>query len=270
MECRRAPARFPSDQAFWKRIWAHRILGRSERDQFRQLRSPEPRQLEWLAGRAAAKEAIRALLRTQYGLDILPADVEIYPDEWGRPHVAGGWRGAVPGAVAISIAHTDGVAVALAGVEAPGAGGEASSLRLGIDVERVRDRPEGFAELAFTAGEQELLATVPPGLRLEWTLRSWCAKEAVAKASGYGLIEGPRSVEVMALDIDRELIAVRLANQLAAAHPDLADSPLVVYTGRDGDLVVATTLCEPAGTGAAARSVGYASGEALLAPVDGE
>src|SRR5262249_46789619 len=144
LECRLAPAAFPFDRGFWKRVWAQRILGRAERDQFRRLRTPETRQLEWLAGRTAAKEAVQQLLREHYGLELRHADVEIAPDAQGRPLVDGAWRNLVERPPVVSIAHTAGWAVALAALDPSG------RLRLGIDVERVRPRGEGFADLAFT------------------------------------------------------------------------------------------------------------------------
>jgi hypothetical protein len=35
---------------------------------------------------------------------------------------------------------------------------------------------------------------------------------------------------------------------MARDHQDLAESPIVVHTLREGDLVVATTLCEQEGS----------------------
>jgi phosphopantetheinyl transferase len=243
-ECRWLRADFPSDRGFWKRVWAHRILGRAERALFRRLRAPESRQLEWLAGRAAAKEAVRRLLDIHYGLDLRLADIEILPDPWGRPRVEGAWRDSVAGPPSVSISHADGLAVAVAGL----APSMAEEWLLGIDVEPVRPRAPGFADAAFDGGEAEILRGLPPDSRDEWMLRSWCAKEAVAKALGLGLVEGPRSVRVVALDLASETVSVRPGDRLASAFPGPTSPPLLaVSTGRHGDLVMATTLCEPIG-----------------------
>jgi phosphopantetheinyl transferase len=236
-------ADFPSDRGFWKRVWMHRMLGRAERAMFRQLKVPESRQLEWLAGRAAAKDAVRRLLDLHYGLDLPPADIEILPDPWGRPRPEGAWRDLIAGTLSVSISHVDGLAVAVAGL----APGMADELLLGIDVESMRPLAPGFADAAFDGGESEILGDVPLDSREEWMLRVWCAKEAVAKALGLGLVEGPRSVRLAALDVASEAVSVALGDRLAAAFPGTMPSLLAVATGRHGGLVTATTLCEPAG-----------------------
>ncbi|HLG74009.1 MAG TPA: acyltransferase domain-containing protein, partial [Chloroflexota bacterium] len=82
--CRRAPARFPSDRALWTRVWAWRILSRDERREFDALGLSDDARLEWLAARAAAKDAVTAILREQRGWLILPADVEIACDATGQ------------------------------------------------------------------------------------------------------------------------------------------------------------------------------------------
>jgi phosphopantetheine--protein transferase-like protein len=245
LECRLLPAGFRSDSALWKRIWAGRVLSRGERERFRALGVPEPRQLEWLGARTAAKEAVQALVRASHGLELLPADIEIEADELGRPLVGGAWLGDVDAVPVVSLAHADGSAVALAGLATPRGDLGAGVARVGIDVEHLRPRSDGFAELAFTGEERERLASLPPELVDEWMLRSWCAKEAVAKAVGSGLIRGPQDVSAVAIDPERERIEVQLRGDLAKAHPELSDVPLIAHSLRQDDLVVATTLCEP-------------------------
>ena len=263
LRCRRASATFPSDRPFWKRVWAQCILGAGERERFRALRTPEPRQLEWLAGRAAAKDAVRQLLRERLQLDPLPADVEIWADERGCPRVRllpsdawDPWRRATGTRLAVSIAHSDGEAVAIAamtrdaladGVE----DGVSETLDtpplIGIDVERLRALPAGFAGMSFSPEELACLqraAHGAPGASLdEWMLRAWCAKEAVGKALGRGLPEGPQSVRIEDASPTGGMSA-RLAGQLAQAFPALSGRPIAGPTHRQEDLVVATTLCE--------------------------
>jgi phosphopantetheinyl transferase len=243
--CRRVNGIVPSDQPFWKRVWAGRILSRTEREEFRHLRTPDGRQLEWLAGRTAAKEAVRHLLRVQRGIDVPLADIEITADPEGRPVVDCAWRDFVGTPLSVSVAHTGGWAVAVAGLSAT-PGSAMGDLPLGIDLERIRPREPGFVEIAFTADEQQLLADLADLGEMEnaWTIRAWCAKEAIAKALGLGLIDGPRSVEVVGGSPANQVLAVELRGRLAGAFPDLAATPLLVYTSREGDLVVATTLSE--------------------------
>jgi phosphopantetheine--protein transferase-like protein len=137
----------------------------------------------------------------------------------------------------VSLAHTRGCAVALAAL-----GG-----RVGIDVEAMRPREAGFVEIAFSEGERELLQTLSAADRDEWQLRAWCAKEAVGKALGTGLTHGPQGLAVTALDSTRQRISVELGPEMSKAHADLAAAPISVYTYREDDLVVATTLCEQGG-----------------------
>ncbi len=243
--CRAVPPLFRTDRAFWKSVWAQCILGRSEREQFRALRTPEHRQLEWLAARHAAKEAVRHLLRAADGPDLPLADIEIRSDDQGRPLVDGAWRHLVAGLPVISLAHTDGWGVALAGLVPGEETGVSGTARIGIDIERLRSLPDGFEDISFTAEEQQLLCGLPDDKYGEWVFRCWCAKEAVGKALGRGLIEGPRSVSIASVDADREIVIVHLTGELAASHPELAAVGLMAHTSRHDDLIVAATLCEP-------------------------
>ncbi|MDE3074123.1 MAG: polyketide synthase dehydratase domain-containing protein [Chloroflexota bacterium] len=230
-----------SDAGFWSRVWAQRILSEAERQQFKQLRKPEHRRLEWLGARAAAKEAVRRLLAGKFGLELQPADVEIVADESGRPVVGGPCAAASPAPVTVSLSHSNGLSVALAAIGAPGE----QAPRVGLDIERVRARATGFADMAFSPAERQLFGCIPPGLAEEWLTRAWCAKEAVAKGAGFGLLDGLKEVAVEAVDVPRGWVWVRLSGAAARGNPDLS-VPLVAYTATAGDLVVAATLCEPA------------------------
>jgi len=237
--CRRLLVPLAEDQEFWQRVWAGCFLGPEERAYLQRLRGPAARRLAWLAGRAVAKEAVRQVWRAVSGEDLAPAAIVILPDERGRPLVRGPvWESGRPAPV-VSLAHTGRVAVALAGVADP-----ARPLRLGIDLERVRPLAEGFVEAAFSEEERVRLAGVAGEDRYEWSLRAWCAKEALAKALGYGLVGGPRSVQVVDLDPITGQIAVRLAGALAAAEPALAEGVFCVHTWRQDDLIAAVTLAE--------------------------
>jgi acyl transferase domain-containing protein/phosphopantetheinyl transferase len=237
LQCRRMTAALPADGGPWAQSWAHRVLGPGERQQLRTLRMPESRRLEWLGARTAGKEAVQHLVRTHAGLELRPADIEIAVDENGRPVVHGQRLASLDPAPVVSLSHSDGFAVALAAL-----GG-----RVGIDVERLRPRSAGYVETAFAPEERRLLGEIPGEVREEWTLRCWCAKEAVAKALGSGLIQGPRDVAVVGTDRARGRIAVLLGRGLAARNPELATEPLIVHSHREEDLVVAATVCEKGG-----------------------
>src|SRR3546814_14446832 len=69
----------------WKRMLAHMMLSRAERQQFYALPAQGPRREEWLMGRLAAKDAARDWYRLHAGVDLTPADVAIHRDSQGNP-----------------------------------------------------------------------------------------------------------------------------------------------------------------------------------------
>jgi acyl transferase domain-containing protein/phosphopantetheinyl transferase len=221
---RRIDARLPADGALWEPAWGARVLTRAERAAFAVLDRPEGRRLEWLGARTAAKEAVVELLRERHGVTLLPADVEILPDEHGCPRVSVPDIDGMDRVPVVSLSHSHGLAAAAAALvpAGPGAG-------IGIDVEQVRALPAGFGDAALAPPERRLLDAVPAERREEWLLRAWCAKEAAAKAAGSGMTPGPGAATVEALD-DQEIVVA------------VGDRRLMVQTRRDGDLVVATTL----------------------------
>ncbi len=225
--CRRLNARLGPDAGLWKQVWAHRVLGRRERELLDTLAVPEARQLEWLGARTAAKEAVAELIRAAGGADLLPAEIEILPDAHGRPVVEAppGVDGLVP---IVSLAHTRGETVALAALVADGA-----TPAIGIDVELASARPAGFAQAALTDMERRALDGIPEPDLDEWLVRCWCAKEAVGKASGNGVLAGPDVPRVASIDFEAKQVLV-----------DLGDRRIVVHTSREEALLVATTIGE--------------------------
>src|SRR4030095_10379221 len=69
----------------WSRVLAALMLGRRERAIWYSLKVPERRRLEWLLGRIAAKDAVRDYLLRRFQLTLSPAEVEILPEQSGRP-----------------------------------------------------------------------------------------------------------------------------------------------------------------------------------------
>ncbi|HMF19508.1 MAG TPA: 4'-phosphopantetheinyl transferase superfamily protein [Gemmataceae bacterium] len=222
-------------QAGMRLVTARVTLDPGELKEFHALKGRERRQTEWLFGRNAAKDAVRRLWHVRHGERLFPADIVIAAGPHGRPIAQP--RGA-PGPEplpTISIAHTEGVAAALA-VFGPYAG---------IDLERVRPREPGFVEMAFDSDEQQLLQRLRVD-RDQWLTRFWCAKEAVAKAVGHGLLDGPKGLSVGAADPHSGIVHVVLGAGLAAACPELDSASLVVQTTREKDLIVAVTFCQKA------------------------
>jgi phosphopantetheine--protein transferase-like protein len=201
------------------------------------LTGPEPRKTEWLFGRAVAKDAERRLLEQHHGVSLCAADIEIGKDRDGRPFATASGLAGSAVMPAISITHTDGLAVAIAGQCLEGE-------HLGIDAERIRPRQEAFQRIAFSDDELRLLESLADAERDEWVTRLWSAKEAVAKALGKGLVEGPRSLLVRMFDVRSGTVQVVLGDRLAREFPEHAGIPLIAKTAQEGDVVVAITLCE--------------------------
>jgi phosphopantetheinyl transferase len=224
--CRRLDATLAADRALWTPVWASRVLGRRERELFDTLAQPETRQLEWLAARTAAKECVAELVRAAYGLELLPAEIEILPDDRGMPVVVAPALEGLGELPAVSLTHAQGQAAALVTLLPAGAGGGA-----GIDIEQLLPRPQGFAQVALTEAELRLLEPLPADAAEEWILRLWCAREAAGKAVGEGLAGGANAPRVSAIDVEREAVLL-----------DVAGRWLIAWTHREEDLVFATTV----------------------------
>jgi len=228
---------FETSQMIWRRVLAHLVLSRQEREVWRNLTGPEKRRTEWLLGRAVAKDAVRVFLKHRYGMELCPADVAIVADEHGQPVVQGPWTSEIGNLPVVSLAHSSGVAVALAGDGRNGA-------RVGIDIEHIGRINAAVEQVAFTTEEQALLSSVPVCADDEWPLRLWCAKEAVGKALGRGMIGGPQALMVQALDVNTGIVEVILSGELARLFPQFAGRSIIAYTTREGDFIVATSLSE--------------------------
>jgi len=166
-------------------LLARRFLSSRELEAFGGIRRVQ-RQRDWLCGRIAAKDAVRAFLRRGNGDVLFPIEVEITSDPTGRPRVT------IPARedVRISIAHKDGIGCAIV----------AEGADPGIDIEKIEPRSVEFAALAFAEGELALLPTTD---RDEWLTRGWCAKEAAGKARGTGLAGNPKGLAITAIEHER-------------------------------------------------------------------
>ncbi len=200
---------------------------------FRRLELPAQRKSQWVFGRLAAKDAIRILWRKRTGDAMVPADIAIAPDEHGKPVASPLGRERPDDYPQVSIAHTDGIVAALA----------AFDRSPGIDLERITVREESFVKAAFNKSEQELISAAAMD-RDEVVTRFWCAKEAVSKALGQGLVEGPSSLEVTSFDPAGGGVTVEISQRLAERLPMEMGGPLDVRTIRKDDFVIATILLE--------------------------
>lgn len=135
----------------------------------------EKRQLDWLAGRLAAKRALRRYFREATDSEPGLATLEIASDAQGAPLCS------MPDAPSFSISHC-----AAGGLCAVGLAGR----RVGADWEMVAPRSRELARLFACPGE------LPPGQDdPRGQTRLWAVKEAVLKLLGLGLAAPPRDIQ---------------------------------------------------------------------------
>ena len=221
-----------SSSQIWMRVLAKLALTYAERETWQAMQAVPIRRVEWLLGRAAAKDAVRELLRDAGITEACAADIDILAEEFGRPVLSDKWPQGWGSPPRISIAHKDGRAVAIAGSRALYDG-------VGIDIETIEDRPESFVEAAFTPRERALIARAAGERRAITMTRIWCAKEAVGKALGRGLSDILDLLEAEDCGDDGN---VRIF--MAAAPPERATGlknagVLEVKTIRDGGYLIA-------------------------------
>jgi len=216
----------------WRKTLAFLILSPPEREEWMGMKVSVPREIQWLLGRAAAKDALRGHFHEQAGRWLAPAEIMIASDASGRPVLAGGWRTDLPGRPEISISHTDGMVVAIAA----SANDEG---RVGVDAEKIRTPSQDLLDGAFSEADLAHLpepARESDALRSEWVFRLWCAKEAVGKALGSGVSLDPRRFAVSGVDAARGLVAIR---------PE-GGGEAVAATFRRGQHVLAVVALTPA------------------------
>ncbi len=169
-------------RATWDYV-ARRYLTEAERQERETL--SKARQVTWLLGRVAAKDALRQQLPETH----FPVELSVLADAQGRPVASG-----VARSLQVSIAHkTDGdgaIAIALAGTGP-----------VGVDVERVEARSERVKALAFSDDERQWVrAAVATGQdEDDLGTRVWAAKECAAKAIRTGLGGRPKDFQVKPL-----------------------------------------------------------------------
>jgi phosphopantetheinyl transferase len=164
------------DTAILRDYISRRYLSASERRIYEGLAPRRRRQ--WLAGRVAAKDAVRAWLHLQHGAEaVWPQEICIENDEAGAPKLRANVSNVVPGTLHISIAHKNikGSTLAVAIVD---------EQPVGIDIEVIEQRSGDFLDLTFSKREMAMFSENDAAA--EYT-RGWVAKEVVAKLQGTGL-----------------------------------------------------------------------------------
>jgi 4'-phosphopantetheinyl transferase len=143
-------------------------LSRRERRALAGLQG-DKRKADWRLGRWAAKTAVAAWLACPLEQVELSAAAGVAPEV----SVDG-----APGAVALSLSHRGGRALALVG--GPGTA-------VGCDIEVAAARSEAFLREWLTADEQALVAGAGPDRTTQVANALWTAREAVAKLRRKGL-----------------------------------------------------------------------------------
>jgi phosphopantetheinyl transferase len=142
---------------------------------------------EKLRHRIVVKEAARLWWGRQHGTVYPhPCEFVVGHDELGAPRLEPANDPALPH---ISASHTSTISLAVA-----------SPIPIGIDVEPESRPTEEFREQYLTPGEQQRIALLEAEMPEEaWSVRYWCAKEAVGKFLGIGLEGRPKQFEVIEL-----------------------------------------------------------------------
>jgi acyl transferase domain-containing protein/phosphopantetheinyl transferase len=172
------------------------VLNNSERREFLALTNL-PRKREWFCGRIAAKEAVRRLLKASHNLTVCSADIIVATNEQGQPYATGKWIDVVGAQPYLSISHKAGIAVALAAHRQASRG-------IGIDVEIIEPKENGFETLAFLPDEINESKKAAGSNKEKRVIQFWSAKEAVGKALGLGLSANPRSLKAQFLSENQD------------------------------------------------------------------
>jgi phosphopantetheinyl transferase (holo-ACP synthase) len=193
----------------------------------------------------AAKALAADVLQARFGLRPGVEDVVVQKDVHGSPSLA--VRGALQDRLdagmlpPISLAHSDGVAVAALSL-VPG-------VRVGIDIERIAPRPNGFAETWLAEGEAGLAILDGEGRPASEEARLtaiWCLKEATTKALGLGFKLAPVEVVVEAVDPDGAA-RLRLSGEAASRLGALGGRALRARVRVDARFAVAESVVEVEG-----------------------
>ncbi len=165
--------------AIFKRLLAHAVLGAEEREIWLDLPDDPRSRTEWLMGRVALKEAARAWVSATTGHRLYPADLPVWIDERGSPHIDGPWQGYLPSAPEVSLAQAGGSSLALAAP--PG-----MALGLALGWPAGTSGSEWRAQ-RLSASELDALQTLAPEDREAAALALSCAREAAANCLGITL-----------------------------------------------------------------------------------
>jgi 4'-phosphopantetheinyl transferase len=157
------------------------LLTPTEQTVFAGLKS-EKRRHDWLLGRWAGKSLVQRVMGNHIPLN----QIEILAADDGAPVVNLLVSGGHFPPLTLSISHSaDRAFCGLA---------DEAGVRLGVDLEKIEQRTDGFVRDYFVRREIALLETTPIPYRDTITTAIWSAKEAALKAIRLGLMADPFAV----------------------------------------------------------------------------
>lgn len=150
------------------------------------------RRTEWLSGRICAKRAILDLLSGQPGADPLrPLDISIEIGSTGRPVVDIGARARPIGDLDISISHSHGKAIGIAGHGL-----------CGVDIQHLNDTLFRVKSRYCSQLEAAVLEPIPEGELVQLGLL-WVGKEAIRKCFSNMVLLGFLEIRLERISVDR-------------------------------------------------------------------
>jgi phosphopantetheinyl transferase len=239
------------DSAFWALVLSRLALSASERAAYDRRTGPKSASVSWLLGRVALKDAVRLLDPISRPM----ADVEIVPDDRGKPCVVldGASEREAP---LVSVSHKGLGAVAAAA-------DPRRFLGVGIDLEPERPLDPGLLADAFDPEERRVIegaGSASGESRDVSYLKAWCAKEAIGKALGLGVLGGPANVHIGHIghighvghvgraDSTKGVVSATLRGSLSREvgerQPELAGRRFQAFTWRRGGNVLAISFLE--------------------------
>jgi phosphopantetheinyl transferase len=221
----------------WDEVAAPYILREQEWKIWRRIPRAATRR-RWMRGRVAAKDAVRLLLLDRHRLAASLETISIIAGENGQPQVACDALPNTGAGIFVSISHCRNSSVALAAERSEFCHG------MGIDVAFQTDKHDGLAEGGFVAAETALLEDCPAQERADWLLRLWCAKEAVGKALGLGLMGNPLNYVVRKVDRTRGTVEVEINVKPQSAARSHGTTRMTAHVGHGRGMAFAVARLE--------------------------
>jgi acyl transferase domain-containing protein len=234
-----APELLDASHGIWMQSLAHSVLSRAERQEWGRMAGPAAQQ--WLAGRCAAKDAVRLLLKETTGLDVCAADVEIHAGVDDRLFARGRWLQRLGAAPSVSLSCTTGTAVAIAALT--------QHHLVGVGVKHLAELTKELITEALSVSERRVLHDSAGSAADEWYARAFCAKQSLKNALGNGFLHHPSDGPVVTdLRLETGTIYMELTNGALDRFPQFKGKRIRVQTVRDRELVCSTTFLERVST----------------------